>query len=309
MKRLLTIAIPTFNRASLLDDQLKWFAQAVSGKEDLCELIVSDNCSTDTTPAVIAKWRETLASTGLSILVRRNEYNQGAIRNIAACLEHASGRHVWTVSDDDAVAPSTLQFVLSTLEADPELSLLVLNFSNRKWKSGKLKYDRCFEVETDLSEPHGQGIFERILSDPNRSRWGGLALTTALIYRTETAQAALRHWPEGLDNFTLQLYVTAYCARHGKTLLTKDAHLEMLGGRHFFDNDRQLYFRFKIAEVPEAFVKLAELGYSRELCRQKVVNQREELKWKLVWQNISRSPLATFRVLNRYRTSLSQLSS
>lgn len=51
--RLLTISIPTYNRALLLNDQLAWFAGAVKGNEELCELIVSDNASSDATREVV----------------------------------------------------------------------------------------------------------------------------------------------------------------------------------------------------------------------------------------------------------------
>lgn len=308
MERLLTVAIPTYNRAALLDEQLEWFAQAVKGMEEHCELIVSDNGSSDGTREVVARWLKRLEKTALKLHMQRHPRNLGAIRNIASCLDRATGRHVWTVSDDDAVAPDTLRFVLATVRRDPSLSLIILNFSSRHWRSGKLKFARCYEVDHDQIENPGHDLFERILSDPHPSRWGGLVLTTALVYRTEVAQAALREWPEGLDNLTLQLYVTAFCARQGKSLVTKETYLEMKGGRHFFSEDRRMFFRFKVAEIPEAFVKLVELGYSRELCRQKILNQRDEIKPRLLFQNLLRGPVAMFRVLRRYRATLERLS-
>ena len=42
-KKLLTIAVPTYNRAELLDKQLAWLAQAIQGFESECEIIISDN--------------------------------------------------------------------------------------------------------------------------------------------------------------------------------------------------------------------------------------------------------------------------
>lgn len=307
MERLLTIAIPTFNRASLLDRQLNWFSQAVKGNESRCELIVTDNCSSDETPEVLAKWKAAFAGTGLQVHLNRNKENLGAIRNIAYCLNRAEGQFVWTVSDDDWVAPDALRFVCETAEKHPDLFLLILNFSSRHCQTGKLKYARCFEVARDQVLSRGKGLFEACLRDPNPSRWGGLALTTALVYRTAEAQAALRAWPEGLDNLTCQLYVTACCALRGKTVLTKEPHVEMAGGRHFFTRDRQMYLRFKVAEVPEAFVKLAEIGYSRALCEEKILNQRNELKFRLLAQNLCRGPRATFAVLKRYRQSIERI--
>jgi len=57
MNKLLTIAIPTYNRADLLDKQLTWLSQAIKGFETECEILVSDNCSTDHTQSIINKWR------------------------------------------------------------------------------------------------------------------------------------------------------------------------------------------------------------------------------------------------------------
>lgn len=54
MNKLLTIVIPTFNRAILLKQQLTWLAKAIKGFESECEIIISDNCSTDI-PEIYAK--------------------------------------------------------------------------------------------------------------------------------------------------------------------------------------------------------------------------------------------------------------
>lgn len=297
---LLTVAIPTFDRAPLLDALLGWFADAVVGLESSVELLVSDNCSTDETPQVTERWQRAMADMGVEARFTRNDRNVGAIRNIASCFERARTPFVWTIGDDDAVDPDALRSVLDKLDAHPDLTLLILNFSSRHWKTGEQHFERCYEVDADEVATNGQALFERFLGDPHPSRWGGLALTSALVYRTETAQAALRSWPEGVDNITLQLYVTAWCARAGKTILTRDVHVEMAAGRHFFAKDKMLFFRFRIADVPESFVKIAELGYSRELCRAKIRHQRNEIAWRRVLHLFSRQPLATVQVLARY---------
>ena len=51
----LTIAIPTFNRATLLDKQISWLTRAVEGHESHCTIHISDNHSTDDTPYVLEK--------------------------------------------------------------------------------------------------------------------------------------------------------------------------------------------------------------------------------------------------------------
>lgn len=300
MQPKLTVAIPTFNRAALLDRQLAWFARAAVGQEHLVELLVSDNCSPDETPEVTARWARTMAGMGLEAKFTRNDENIGAIRNIASCIDRARGRYVWTVGDDDTINPDALRFVIDTIDANPDLALLILNFSSRHVKTGNVNYERCFEIADDLVEANGKDLFERFMGDPRPSRWGGLVLTTALVYQAEVAREALRAWPEGVHNIGLQVFVTAWCAQHGQTILTRDAHLEMASGRHFFAEDRMVFFRFRIADLPEAFVKVAGLSYSKALLREKIRNQRREISWRRVLRLFAHDPRATVGVLWRH---------
>ena len=53
MSKLLTISIPTYNRAQALDRQLMWLATEILGHEDDCEIIISDDCSTDNTDCLL----------------------------------------------------------------------------------------------------------------------------------------------------------------------------------------------------------------------------------------------------------------
>ena len=99
MKKLLTIAIPTYNRAKLLDTQLAWLAHAVKGFEDEIEIFVSDNCSTDNTQDVIKKWQAHLSN--MTFNSCKNVENIGVMKNIKQCYMSASTKYVWTIGDDD----------------------------------------------------------------------------------------------------------------------------------------------------------------------------------------------------------------
>lgn len=307
MDKLLSIAIPTYNRAALLDRQLAWFAKAVEGCEHDCELIVSDNCSTDDTRKILSKWRARFEKRSLEVHVNRNSANLGPIRNIAYCIHRAQGRYVWTVGDDDAVAPHALRFVLEKIREIPDLALLILNFSSRHCETGELKYARCFEVAEDKLKENGRSLVEWALEHPDPTRWGGLVLTTALVYRTPLAQSALRAWPDGLDNLYLQFYVTASCAIQGRILLTREVFLEMAEGRHFFTGNKRLLFRFKMAELPESLAKVAELGYSAELCREKIRLQRGKIKWRAIRNHLLTNFWETLFLLKRHRAAIKKI--
>jgi glycosyltransferase involved in cell wall biosynthesis len=107
---LLTIAIPTYNRAKYLDQLLGVLLNQLHG-ESRVEVIVSDNASADNTPAVVEGYRQQ----GLDIHYLRNEANLGADFNILQCYEQASGKYAWIFSDDDLIAPGTLKRVIDAL--------------------------------------------------------------------------------------------------------------------------------------------------------------------------------------------------
>lgn len=88
MNKLLTIAIPTYNRAELLDKQLAWLDHAIKGFEYECEILVSDNCSTDNTQEVIKKWQQNLHN--FNFQINKHPENLGVMRNIMYCLNSAT---------------------------------------------------------------------------------------------------------------------------------------------------------------------------------------------------------------------------
>jgi glycosyltransferase involved in cell wall biosynthesis len=74
MNKLLTIAIPTFNRSELLNKQLAWLAEVVKRFESDCEICISNNCSTNNTHEVIKNCQETLSN----IKLKYNRNSQDA---------------------------------------------------------------------------------------------------------------------------------------------------------------------------------------------------------------------------------------
>lgn len=299
---LLTIAIPTYNRAVHLERQLEWLTRARIGLEAATEVIVSDNCSTDETPAVVRRWYERWGDD--HVRVNRNGRNLGAVGNVAHCIRSATGQHVWVVGDDDRIDDDALRYVLARTTADPQLALLVLNFSSRDVVAGRTLFGRCFELDVaDGTARHGASLFERCLSLRRTERWGGLALTTALVYRTDLARRSLEVWPGGTENITVQLYISGFCAANGKAAVTADTYLECNASGHYFSDDTKLLFGFWSAQMAEAFVKLAELGYSPNLCRRKVL-ERPFSFLRLLPRCLPRWPRYTTAMLRRYVRAL-----
>lgn len=130
---LLTIAIPTYNRASYLDLCLARIIHEIArlsiGQRSLVTVYVSDNASEDNTSRVLARYKLLMPE---KINVIRNSVNIGPDKNISQCYESATTPYVWVLGDDDVILPGGLQLVLDAL-ANKEIDILYLNgysFSN-----------------------------------------------------------------------------------------------------------------------------------------------------------------------------------
>jgi abequosyltransferase len=119
-KPVLSIAIPTYNRAVFLRELLDELLPQLSPGLPV-EVIISDNCSTDETEATVRSFVER----GLRVRYLRNDGNIGADANILQCFESASGRYVWVVGDDDILIDKTISKVLHLLN-DSDYSLVYM---------------------------------------------------------------------------------------------------------------------------------------------------------------------------------------
>lgn len=123
----LTIAIPTYNRAEYLHLCLDRISQEIGTLNEVhcrsVRICISDNGSTDETPGVISHYLERLAG---MIEAVRAEKNMGMDYNFTRCYELARTPYVWIVGDDDIILPGGLQRVLDALDKY-DIDLLYLN--------------------------------------------------------------------------------------------------------------------------------------------------------------------------------------
>ncbi len=112
MNKLLTIAIPTYNRAPFLKECISKILTQIRGYEDRIELLVSDNCSTDETENIV----QGFISDGAPIRYNRNETNLGMDGNFVYCFEHATGEYVWILGDDDYLVEGAITKLMGILQ-------------------------------------------------------------------------------------------------------------------------------------------------------------------------------------------------
>ena len=295
MNKLLTIAIPTFNRAQLLDKQLTWLAQAIKGFEDDCEILVSDNSSTDNTQEVIQKWQRTLSN--ITFKSNKNSKNLGAIKNIMYCLNSTATKYVWTIGDDDPIQDRAIAYVISKLKQHEDLSLLFLNFSGRNQITGEPVHpptivgNRWFDIDSE--DGNGKAIFEHCFS----KSIGAVIFLTATVYRTDLVKRALQDWPDAENNWISLAYLAGYCAANGRVIVTKETYLECIVGVSYWQKEPKSALLMQYKHIPEVILKLEKSGYSKQFCRRMLLQNGKEVNLKVFLGALRRWPMSAIKIV------------
>ncbi len=117
---LLSILIPTYNRARCLDVNLSHLCRQLTPElEEKVEIIVSDDCSKDNTADVLEKYRS-----WPSVRILPNPSNLGADRNFLHTINESRGRFAWLFGDDEVMLENGLAKIVATLEENPDAGLV-----------------------------------------------------------------------------------------------------------------------------------------------------------------------------------------
>jgi glycosyltransferase involved in cell wall biosynthesis len=110
---LLSIVIPSYNRAASLAALLHDFKALDLADPALLEIIVCNNCSTDDTAAVLAAF-ETEGKFRLTLINR--PVNLGMEGNIASSMLEGKGKYIWLLSDHQRFLPEHFPAFLEVLD-------------------------------------------------------------------------------------------------------------------------------------------------------------------------------------------------
>ncbi|MBT3811762.1 MAG: glycosyltransferase family 2 protein [Gammaproteobacteria bacterium] len=109
---LLSICIPTFNRAAYLSLCLSQLAIQLPEFDGLVELSVYDNNSNDKTKQIVAGF----IANGLKLKYYRNPKNIGSDKNIAQCYDRSCGQYVLVFGDDDVLTDGSLSRIINAIK-------------------------------------------------------------------------------------------------------------------------------------------------------------------------------------------------
>jgi glycosyltransferase involved in cell wall biosynthesis len=114
---LITIGIPTYNRA---DSYLKQAIQsAVSQTYKNIEIVISDNCSTDHTEALVRSFNDS------RIRYFRQSKNIGMLNNSNFCLEKAKGAYFIQLHSDDLLDPDFVSVCMKAANYDTDIGIIL----------------------------------------------------------------------------------------------------------------------------------------------------------------------------------------
>jgi abequosyltransferase len=143
---LLSICIPTFNRAKYLTIVIDSIIKSVT--DTLIEVVVCDNASTDDTQDVILEY----SSSFPFIKYFRNERNIGGDRNVLNVMEYSTGEYCWLMGSDDAITCDAIPALTDALQSRPTFVMTgAINCDANLQPNGVLEFFRDGDALYDFS--------------------------------------------------------------------------------------------------------------------------------------------------------------
>jgi glycosyltransferase involved in cell wall biosynthesis len=160
----ISVVIPVYNGEAFVADAI----DSVLVQQGVAfEVIVIDDGSTDATPAILARYGDTIS------VYRQSNAGEGAARN--AGIRHMRGELALFLDADDLIPPGYLdRFATAATEA-PEIEVFHCG-----WRAVSFDGESLYTVEEP--QPYDSDPFHQLLS------WGSPAINTALVRRSALAR-------------------------------------------------------------------------------------------------------------------------
>ena len=120
---LLSIIMPTYNRASTIPFNISLIKEQVKRNANKVELIICNDASTDNTSIVIT---ELLEKDSFFKFIDYKEHAEIGV-NLARCIDEASGKYFVFLGDDDIPAPFMVDQLLELLDKYPDVECFHFN--------------------------------------------------------------------------------------------------------------------------------------------------------------------------------------
>jgi glycosyltransferase involved in cell wall biosynthesis len=262
----LSIVIPTYKRSKKLEFLLSLLEKQKSLTTLDYEIIVSDNCSGDSTKDVIDRYKIRMPT----LKYYCHEKNIGAEKNIFSLYSRASGSYIWLMPDDDQVAN---EFTLSTvIEKIKKCALspafVILNAKAIDVETHELIKDRFNPIIGDIFLTDGRDILN-LITDLD------LIGAQRLIIRKDVFPDPFIDSYMSNPNYLVPMVCALAASSKGPALIVGET-LSVFG-----DNDPtpwRVYWPYIALQLmPEMLLKASkDLGYSDELVKKIILRRKNE---------------------------------
>lgn len=215
-KKLLSIAIPTWNRSQTLFKALELLLPQVNSFTEFIEIVISDNGSTDDTQSVIDNYISKFPT--ITFILNKNDSNLGFYGNFKKCRELANGEYLWILSDDDHLSDDrTIAIIIDSLN--------------------KTKVDSIY-LDTDIKQ--GGKITSVSTIDLLKKYTCLLTLTSCVIFKNDKSNDSYIYTNFPNNSFLGFLYFSASVnLKLGKSLIIEGRYLKKCiagtSGYNFFN--------------------------------------------------------------------------
>jgi glycosyltransferase involved in cell wall biosynthesis len=138
---LVSIIIPTYNRANLIEDALD---SVVAQHYRPIEVIIVDDGSEDNTEAIVGNWSKRLSADGDLTLTYHQQENQGVAHARNRGIKESRGAYVQLLDSDDKLHPKKISTQIDILKSDSTVKYvycLTSHFGEEDDESEKMGYD------------------------------------------------------------------------------------------------------------------------------------------------------------------------
>lgn len=208
---LLTIAVPTYNGSKTITDLLDSIA---SQRDERCEVMVINNCSTDNTLQIVESYSDKLPN----LRIINQERNVGPDANFLDCFKKAEGKYVHLISDDDVYIENSISKILDVLAGNEDIALAYLQTIGFYGKyTGEASCDPKEwnnHIETFVTKDKKKFMKEAA------HYWGFVSSFICLTDNFKSMDQPEQYF----RTYWLQSYIHAYCAKG------EDANVAVIAG-------------------------------------------------------------------------------
>ena len=146
--KILSICIPVYNRKYIFKWCLISACEACKGYENIVEIVISDNASTEDIYSVVNDVKNMYPS--IDIIYNCNSSNLGVARNFFKVVKDAMGQFCWVIGSDDFIKPYSINTILNILHENQDIDFISCSFDLMRIEDSLKISDK--EMQTNISE-------------------------------------------------------------------------------------------------------------------------------------------------------------